>query len=1718
MSGSSEIQPGSSPAGSPSAREGGADRAARIDAAIRSIAGQFEITMGRAEEVEAGCGRLREILGDNPGAADLALLDALPPLLRKRAGEVAEPLFRFLLDFVHASGDPRRVLECLLDARDHDLAKRALAETARLAGDGSLPVDHDVLRMLAERSQEEGAPLHADEALERIASLAALYSPPEGGTRGDLAAILRLDEDPRVRRLAARLLDRSGEPASAETAEKLLGAEAHALLAPYLAYTRASHLDLFHIAACPGEPPPVVESIRRAERTCDPSLLRDVIAETGWARLNYGIEAEEWIGLCVAGSFPLAVSPVEATLFRRAEGVREAFRSFLFVCHGGTPLDAREEEGGDDPVARFRTYNVAHAEALGDILDVAPLTREKVHRILDRMDRIAADYVFLFSRYAEECAILPDVYRELKEKVLAELDKETKHHYLSAELTRLVQMFGDPRSLGEVRTLHGLKRYLHQRGLRLGFRLVETARATNRTVDIVSASARRIQQVVRSIHYVDFEPAEEAGEGRAGNGIPYPVRVAVDGFARQILHGQENLPGVRVFCYGNEVHYYVAFGNHPAFLRVDYAPPLRGGMIDLEFYGVSKNELAHHPNPSLDGIRLFFRTLEFDIQIDKTHIHARYDKERALDLGDICEKAEALFRLVPYLMEVDWVIGSLALGDDAKRVVAESWADSFATWGVLPIGHLLTRDRTGILVSVKPGAAGTREIAWDGKGPYHDLFSTPPPPSLLAALRASLGGIDGELLPSLESHGSRPIGQVRLEKLLLHPLREAASRGEIAETPEGYRARPPEIAGRIDEAVRFAEILAAGKEAVAASAKLAAVAAPLERTLRFRTTGSVNGYEVERARLSLRGERLGLFVLRDSGGLIRLALFARDEVLSRRRDDRSGPWRENASTDAGELLSLLRAGNYLAPGQEPALEDAAEEAARVLERIQTPNPLRQAPPLPGERIVHGLKASPGRAVGTALFGTEHRDPRDFEGAILLAPSIRPEDNTFLYHSAGIVSTGGGVLSHAGLIALQFHKPSLVITGRWERADDSTLSLAYGALEYREEKRTIGGYEAAVRRDVREREHRLREGDLVVLDAEEGTLRVLGQDPEALALHNGFRHFGETTGRLARATDETEVLVLRGDRLRARHQIEKHLRRLTDSVLARHAAHEILLGGPLSFDGGGRSEKAALLSLLLGNPRVSEAARIQLVEIAAELADRLRALTAEAERRIPAAPLAHEVITLRLRLLKLCGSMREALDSLRACKVDTKIESCGDSAPVDRLARDRLEGLRERVGAAIEEWAASPAENPGLRHLLRRAERLDLVLGAPAAGGDARTHARERLDRIDEGARRRTAGKWVLRAEDGGFELYPFIGWKAANLAELERLAGGGLVPAWFVVTDRAFRTVLGSPLGKAAAAFDGAIAEETPLRSAIDRTLDRDDIDNREKSAEIRRLWEEVRLPEDLAGEVVAAYRALGEETAGPGGSSPEEEPGPFVAIRSSAREEDSEGAARAGEFDTFLFIRGENAVLEHLRRAWSGLWTERAIHNRAVLGRGLEDTGGGILVQRIVRSRVSGVLLTINVAEGELQEMVINAGLGLGEGIVSGIVAADQVIVAKEGDLENAPLRFRYITSDKTEQVVFDKRAGMGTIRTETLYHQRLRPALEYVELRELVAVAARLETAYGYPLDIEYGIEGARLWILQARPVATFAADLRETIERYPLAGGSPAGDHPKTKEKTP
>ncbi|MBP1654700.1 MAG: phosphoenolpyruvate synthase, partial [Bacteroidetes bacterium] len=1130
----------------------------------------------------------------------------------------------------------------------------------------------------------------------------------------------------------------------------------------------------------------------------------------------------------------------------------------------------------------------------------------------------------------------------------------------------------------------------------------------------------------------------------------------------------------------SEVHYFLAYGNHPAFLRINFSPPLQGGMIDLEYYGVSKYDLSAHPDFTLDALQRFFRSLGFHIQVENTRVHARYDKEHTPDLRSLCDRASEIFCLAPYLLDIDWTIGGLALDGEARQRVATAWAESFASWGVLPLRRLLTKNRQGIVERIDDTPAGRQEVQWSGTGPYRDAFRAGMG-ELVPRLFAAAEQLDPELEGAHPAGGRDRDGQLQLERALLTPLRKALGRGELTETPRGYERTSPGLYLRVSEAEQFARLFSLGGERLNSAAALAFLIGPLERFLSFRTVGTVGPYDVQSARLSLPDEDLGIHVLRGEKHDACAAFYTHGTVLYRRRRDPGDPWSDNAAHDVTEFLALLRQTNYPVPDVGQLQAGLPEEVSRIRENLARALPVEPRRPIPGERAVPGVRATPGRSVGRVQFSALGRKPEDFAGAILVTPALQPHDGPLLNRAAGVVSTGGGILSHAALLAAQFRKPAIIIAGRWESNPGRAPVLHYRSTEYDLEEQESHGYHTSTRTRMREREHVLREGDLVAIDTREDVLRVLGQESDTLAFHEELRRYGRASQALTRVTSEHDQLVLRGQKIRARHQIEKLFARLADRILTCHAIDELLE----ESEGAGRwiaaGERAQLLNLMLNNPLVASTAERHLRWMAHELRRLCEGGIAEARSRIPASRSVFEVLNLRLNALRASQSLDDVRACLKECDIEGVRTDASAASDVDLLARRRLIEIREEIAAGLEAIGDCTADSR-CRHLLRQWEKTEALVDAPEREKVVVAAVRARLSESDARAGRAMAARTVLWPGEGGFELFDIVGWKAANLAEVGRIAGGTLVPPWFVVTDRPFRRILDSPrelvFPKGIELPDAAPS----LGKAIEAILHESRRDLPQKASLIRSLWASVVLPEDLAGDVVAAYRRIG-------GAEP------LVALRSSSREEDAEIDARAGEFDTFLFIHGEQALLQYLLRTWSGLWSDRALHTREMLGTTTSFAGGGVIVQQIVNSRVSGVLQTVNVARNDYREMVINA------------VAADQIIVSKEGDMEKGPLRFSYVTADKREYVVFNKRAGLGTIRCEAPYHKRLRPTLEYAELCELVAVAARLESSYGYPLDIEFALEGSRLWILQVRPVPTSHSLLQQTMQRVPLTHGGEA-----------
>jgi pyruvate, water dikinase len=215
--------------------------------------------------------------------------------------------------------------------------------------------------------------------------------------------------------------------------------------------------------------------------------------------------------------------------------------------------------------------------------------------------------------------------------------------------------------------------------------------------------------------------------------------------------------------------------------------------------------------------------------------------------------------------------------------------------------------------------------------------------------------------------------------------------------------------------------------------------------------------------------------------------------------------------------------------------------------------------------------------------------------------------------------------------------------------------------------------------------------------------------------------------------------------------------------------------------------------------------------------------------------------------------------------------------------------------------------------------------------------------------------------------------------------------------------------------------------------------------------------------EVAEAYAALG--------------PDPPVAVRSSACAEDSETASYAGQQETYLHVRGGDAVRGRVRDCWASFFSERAIFYRQKKG-SLDDLGMAVVVQRMVRSDVAGVLFTCDPVRGRRDRMVVEAVLGLGEAAVSGQVTPDHYILKRDGSVRKAHVSRQPIAIVPVED---------GGVEERELGDEGGEQKLGEEQLRELARIGDDLEQRLGGPQDIEWALEAGEIYVLQARPVTT-------------------------------
>jgi rifampicin phosphotransferase len=324
--------------------------------------------------------------------------------------------------------------------------------------------------------------------------------------------------------------------------------------------------------------------------------------------------------------------------------------------------------------------------------------------------------------------------------------------------------------------------------------------------------------------------------------------------------------------------------------------------------------------------------------------------------------------------------------------------------------------------------------------------------------------------------------------------------------------------------------------------------------------------------------------------------------------------------------------------------------------------------------------------------------------------------------------------------------------------------------------------------------------------------------------------------------------------------------------------------------------------------------------------------------------------------------------------------------------------------------------------------------------------------------------YVLGFQDVDRNDVGMVGGKGANLGELSRLAGIR-VPDGFCVSTEAFKRVMG-----AAPAIGDLLDRLAPLKAE-----DREAIG--ELAAAIRGVIAGIAIPQDVQEAITHFLARLGEQEA--------------YAVRSSATAEDLPAASFAGQQDTYLNVIGKPAILKHVSRCWASLFTERAVAYRLQHGFDHRKVHMAVVVQKMVLAQAAGILFTADPVTGNRKVASIDAGFGLGEALVSGLVNVDGYKVRAGQVIEKAIA---------TKRLATWALEGGGTQERALEPERQDRQVLTDAQIVRLAGLGRQIEGHFGQPQDIEWCLVEDELHIVQSRPITTL----------YPIPQADDPGNH--------
>ncbi len=294
------------------------------------------------------------------------------------------------------------------------------------------------------------------------------------------------------------------------------------------------------------------------------------------------------------------------------------------------------------------------------------------------------------------------------------------------------------------------------------------------------------------------------------------------------------------------------------------------------------------------------------------------------------------------------------------------------------------------------------------------------------------------------------------------------------------------------------------------------------------------------------------------------------------------------------------------------------------------------------------------------------------------------------------------------------------------------------------------------------------------------------------------------------------------------------------------------------------------------------------------------------------------------------------------------------------------------------------------------------------------------------------------------------GGKGASLGEMTQ--AGIPVPPGYVILSTAFEQFI----------------EQTNIRAEIDAILHK--VNHQEihtvesASQQIQAIILSAAMSAELGKEIQRHFAELKAE---------------FVAVRSSATAEDSSAAAWAGQLDTYLNTT-EKTLLQNVKRCWASLFTPRAIFYRFEKNLHTQKISVAVVVQKMVESEIAGIAFSVHPVTQDRNQLIIEAGYGLGEAVVSGQITPDSYVVEKKG--------WAIVDCNVAEQEkgLYRKKGGDNEWKNIPAAKKEVQK-LTNEQILELSRMVLKIETHYGFPCDIEWAFERGKFYITQSRPITT-------------------------------